>query len=123
AAESSGPRRIHMEGSTRSHHFHTPDLSLFYQKRFSKKNARRTVESIERIRPSVRQDAGVDRALINHAVRPHDAALLIDNGIAASVNALDDKVVAQLELRYAIHCEGVNRIRRLVRTRRRARRR
>jgi hypothetical protein len=112
-----------MKRRTRSHHFDAAYLSLLNQKRFSKQDARWAVESVERKWPSVGQDTRVDRALIDHAVRPHDTSFLIDNGIAASMDALDDEVITQLELRHTVHREGINRIRGEVRTRRRARRR
>ena len=57
-----------MEGSARSHHFDSPDFALLNQERFSKQNAGRPVEAVERVRPSVGQDAGVHRALIDDAM-------------------------------------------------------
>src|SRR5688572_19585366 len=119
AAETAGPRRIQMKGDARAQHFDSAYLAVFNQKRFGKENARRTVESREGMGPSVGQDTGIDRTLIDDAVRPHDTALLVDNRIAAPVNALDNEIVTELELGHAIHRESVNGARRKIRPRRR----
>jgi len=70
AAESSGPQRIHMERNAWSYHFDSPNLALLDQKRFRKKNARRSIKSVEGEGPPIGQNTFVDRSLIDHSVRP-----------------------------------------------------
>jgi len=47
---------------------------------------------------AVRQHALVDGALVEHAMRPHDTALDIDERVASAVNVLHDVVETLLEL-------------------------
>ena len=76
------------------------------------------VEPLVAVLGAVRQHARVHRALVEHAVRPHDAALLVHQRVAPAVDVLHDVVEPLLELRQAVHREQVDRAGLLVRWRR-----
>ena len=89
-------------------HFDPTNLSTFNQEGFSHENAGRSIEARKGIGTAVGQDAGIDGALIEDGVCPNDAALLIDDGIAAAMDVLHNEVVTKLELRKAVHRHGVD---------------
>src|SRR6478672_11020800 len=94
-----------------TNHFHTPDLAVLDEKRFSHENTGGAIESSERVRLSCRQHAGIDRALIEDYVGPNDTTLLVNNRVASIMDVLNDEVITELELRKAIHGVGIDGIR------------
>ena len=92
-----------MVGRSRADHLDAADLAVLDQKRFADENAARPVEARIAVLGAVREHALVHRALIEDDVRPDDAALGVDERIAALVDVLHDVVEAHLELRQAVH--------------------
>ena len=78
-----------MVGNGRADHFHTPDLAVFDEECFRYEDARRPIESAERVLLPCGENSRVDGALVKNHVRPHDTALLINErstpGLADSV--------------------------------------
>ena len=95
-------------------HFDAPDFSVLDEKRLGYENARRPIESSELIIAAVRENALVHSALIEDCVRPHNPAFTVDDRVAAIMDALNNEVISQLELRQAVHCKCVDRSGRFI---------
>src|SRR2546426_10893580 len=108
------PGRIQMIQDRRANHFDAADLSVFNKERLCHQDAGRPIEATECVGTAVRQSALVDGALVESHVRPHNASLLVHYRITPIVDVLDNKVVAQLELRQAIHGKSIDDVRGLV---------
>src|SRR5262245_18023902 len=115
SAPSSRPRRIYMIQSPRADHFDTADFTVLDKESLRHENARGPIETSERVGTAVRENALIDRSLIKDGMRVDNAALLVHHGIAATVDALHDEVVTQLELRKPVQRESVDRTWRLAR--------
>jgi len=99
-----------MIGHGWSDHFDPADFAVLDQKRFRHQNAGGPVEALESVFAAVRERALVDGTLIEYRVRPDYTSLPVHDRIAAMMDALHDKIVAEFELRQAIQGESIDRI-------------
>lgn len=97
-AQPAWPGRIQVIGDG-THHLYASNLASLTEKGFRHENTGWTIETSERIGLTGGQLTGVDRALIEDDMGPHDTLFLVDDGMAPIVDVLNDEVVTQLELR------------------------
>src|ERR1700728_1345745 len=98
----------------RADHFDTANFSVFDEKRLCHQNTRRAIEARELERTAIRENTGVDGALVEYDVGPDHSALSVDQRVAAVMNGLDDEVETELELRHAVERETVDGVLRLI---------
>src|SRR6185503_18593935 len=85
SAQAPWPRRVHVICRRGPDHLHSTDLSVLDEKRLSHKNAAGAIEAGVAVLGAIGQHALIDRALVEDAVCPDDAALGVDERVAPAV--------------------------------------
>ena len=114
AAEVARPRGVHMIEGRRGDRHHAADFPIFNQEHLRHEDAGRPVKAWELVRAAVGKSSFAHRALVKDRMGPDNAALAIHQRETATMNILNHKIDAQLELGQAIHGKEIDCIRGLV---------